>query len=266
MKNIQVIDAALNCVYDIFAATDEEFAQIFPSSEDVAFIEVYARGEQAKLDEVFRLHGLAGTLRGIAHTSIRTQATVHIMGDVFSKWRDIIGTESLEKYLEGQQNLAAQFLAQFSARLPRESEALREIGDVIADYADAIGSLVATTTQIPGIGKLLAFDRKTIVEALEVAHQIDGEAYLEKIVQAPFPLPTIDQARMRTRLQLDLGLLIDLQDFLVEDRLISPVWGPPDGVTGGAAGRTDCCSHLAGLQGFSPWRETESWPVSFGKR
>ena len=126
MKNIQVIDAALNCVYDIFAATDEEFAQIFPSSEDVAFIEVYARGEQAKLDEVFRLHGLAGTLRGIAHTSIRTQATVHIMGDVFSKWRDIIGTESLEKYFEGQQNLAAQFLAQFSARLPRESEALRE--------------------------------------------------------------------------------------------------------------------------------------------
>lgn len=55
MKNIQVIDAALNCVYDIFAATDEEFDLIFPSGEDVAFIdEVYARGEEIKLNEAFR--------------------------------------------------------------------------------------------------------------------------------------------------------------------------------------------------------------------
>jgi hypothetical protein len=55
MKNIQVIDGALNCVYDIFAATDEEFDLIFPSSEDVAFIEeVYARGEEIKLNEAFR--------------------------------------------------------------------------------------------------------------------------------------------------------------------------------------------------------------------
>ncbi|MDQ0572184.1 hypothetical protein QFZ42_004018 [Variovorax paradoxus] len=44
MKNIQVIDGAVNCVYDIFAATDEEFALIFPDGQDVAFIdEVYRR-------------------------------------------------------------------------------------------------------------------------------------------------------------------------------------------------------------------------------
>ena len=29
----------------------------------------------------------------------------------------------------------------------------------------------------------------------------------------------------------------------------------------GAAGRTDCCSRMAGLQGFSPLRETERWLV-----
>ena len=34
----------------------------------------------------------------------------------------------------------------------------------------------------------------------------------------------------------------------------------------GAAGRTDCCSRMAGLQGSSPLRETESWLVSFGNR
>jgi predicted KAP-like P-loop ATPase len=178
-------------------------------------------------------------------------------------------------WFEGQQNLAAQFLAQFSARLPRDSEALRAIGDVIAEYADAVGNIVGATTGIPWATKfsfvlkllkrntkdvptlkaeisnaltdsgrrflfvvddidrltpdevraifkvvkaladfpnviyLLAFDRKTVVEALEAAQHIDGEAYLEKIVQAPFSLPAIDRVRLRTRMQLELGRLVD---------------------------------------------------------
>jgi hypothetical protein len=52
MKNIQVIDGADNAVYDIFSATDEEFALIFPAGQDIAFIsEVLARGPNAELDE-----------------------------------------------------------------------------------------------------------------------------------------------------------------------------------------------------------------------
>ena len=39
MKNIQVIDGAVNCVYDIFSATDEEFSCIFREGQDIAFIE-----------------------------------------------------------------------------------------------------------------------------------------------------------------------------------------------------------------------------------
>ena len=55
MKNIQVIDGAVNCVYDIFQATDEEFDVIFPGGEDVAFIdEVYARGSEELLDRCFK--------------------------------------------------------------------------------------------------------------------------------------------------------------------------------------------------------------------
>jgi hypothetical protein len=54
VKNIQVIDGAVNCVYDIFQATDAEFSAIFPESEDVAFIdEVYARGSKELLDQAF---------------------------------------------------------------------------------------------------------------------------------------------------------------------------------------------------------------------
>ena len=51
MKNIQIIDAAQNCVYDIFAATEEEFALIFPEGTDIAFIdEVYERGAPQLLE------------------------------------------------------------------------------------------------------------------------------------------------------------------------------------------------------------------------
>jgi len=55
MKNIQVIDGALNCVYDVFAATDEEFALIFPAGQDIAFIdEVHACSEGTELESAFQ--------------------------------------------------------------------------------------------------------------------------------------------------------------------------------------------------------------------
>jgi hypothetical protein len=55
MKNIQVIDGADNCVYDIFAATDEEFSLIFPSGQDIAFIdEVSDRAQGEGLTEAFK--------------------------------------------------------------------------------------------------------------------------------------------------------------------------------------------------------------------
>jgi hypothetical protein len=51
MRNIQVFDGADNSVYDIFAATEQEFALIFPEGEDVAFIdEVLARGSTNELN------------------------------------------------------------------------------------------------------------------------------------------------------------------------------------------------------------------------
>lgn len=54
MKNIQIIDGADNAVFDIFSATEEEFALIFPEDQDVAFIEeVMARGPENELDEAF---------------------------------------------------------------------------------------------------------------------------------------------------------------------------------------------------------------------
>lgn len=54
MKNIQIIDGAINCVYDIFSATDEEFAIIFPNNTDVAFIdEIILANKKSKIDTIF---------------------------------------------------------------------------------------------------------------------------------------------------------------------------------------------------------------------
>ena len=56
MKNIQIIDGAENCVYDIFAATDEEFSVLFPAGQDIAFIdEVCLRADRASLDKTLTM-------------------------------------------------------------------------------------------------------------------------------------------------------------------------------------------------------------------
>jgi hypothetical protein len=74
MKNIQIIDRANNCTYSLFAATDEEFAEIFPASADVEFIEDFVErvGEHVagKITEAMwnrpvdkkAVHGIHGTL------------------------------------------------------------------------------------------------------------------------------------------------------------------------------------------------------------
>jgi len=39
MKNIQVIDGAENCTYDIFSLDENDFIEIFPGNQDVEFAE-----------------------------------------------------------------------------------------------------------------------------------------------------------------------------------------------------------------------------------
>ncbi len=58
MKNIQVIDGALNSVHDIFSVTDEEFSLIFPDGQDIAFIdEVMATKTKDEIEIAFRVYG-----------------------------------------------------------------------------------------------------------------------------------------------------------------------------------------------------------------
>ncbi|HEY8155636.1 MAG TPA: hypothetical protein VII72_16025 [Myxococcota bacterium] len=58
MKNVQVIDGARNCTYEIFSATEEDFRSIFPGEgQDVEFIDDFIDrvGEQTANEITQRL-------------------------------------------------------------------------------------------------------------------------------------------------------------------------------------------------------------------
>lgn len=55
MKNVQVIDGAANCVYDVFAMPDDVFALVFAPGTDIAFVEEVDRRPDA--DRVFEALG-----------------------------------------------------------------------------------------------------------------------------------------------------------------------------------------------------------------
>ncbi len=72
MKNIQVIDGAINCAYDVYATTEEEFLKIFPEQgQDIQFIEDIRASEDVKqvLARIWKkrlnkseINGIHGTL------------------------------------------------------------------------------------------------------------------------------------------------------------------------------------------------------------
>ena len=44
MKNVQIIDGAVNATYNLFQATNDEFVEIFPGSgQDIEVVEDYFR-------------------------------------------------------------------------------------------------------------------------------------------------------------------------------------------------------------------------------
>ncbi len=53
MKNIQVIDGAENCMYDLYSVTDDEFSVIFGGDTDIEFIEDFvARVGESRAGEI----------------------------------------------------------------------------------------------------------------------------------------------------------------------------------------------------------------------
>jgi hypothetical protein len=75
MKNIQVIDDAENCVYDIFQASEQEFNFLFPNGQDIAFFDdIWEEVDQDKLNYI---------MENIWNRPIKKSAVNGIHGTIF---------------------------------------------------------------------------------------------------------------------------------------------------------------------------------------
>jgi len=76
LKNIQIIDGALNCTFSIFQATDKEFALLFPDpQQDIQYAEA--------LTSLPRQEEVGAALRRIWERPVRKQDALGIHGTLF---------------------------------------------------------------------------------------------------------------------------------------------------------------------------------------
>jgi hypothetical protein len=55
MKNIQVIDGAINCKFEIYSIPEENFELIFPDGQDIEFVEdFYFRNGDENANKILR--------------------------------------------------------------------------------------------------------------------------------------------------------------------------------------------------------------------
>lgn len=90
-------------------------------------------------------------------------------------------------------------------------EEIREVFKVVKALAD-----------FPNVIYLLSFDELVVAEALSKSLGVNGSAYLEKIVQASFALPSVDSPSLQRKLFAELDLLID---SLPAAKFDSTYWG-----------------------------------------
>ena len=70
--------------------------------------------------------------------------------------------------------------------------------------------LIKAVGDLPNIVYFLAFDRQAVADAIVLTTKINGDSYLEKIVQLPVKLPTPDRISIRTMFSRQLsGILTD---------------------------------------------------------
>ena len=77
--------------------------------------------------------------------------------------------------------------------------------DEARDFFRAIKALA----DFPEVVYVLFFDREEVGRALSSSLKMNGEAYLEKIVQAPFNLPAVDKGQLRQKLFRGLDSIIE---------------------------------------------------------
>lgn len=77
--------------------------------------------------------------------------------------------------------------------------------DEARDFFRAIKALA----DFPEVVYVLFFDREEVAKALTASLKMDGDAYLEKILQAPFHLPAVDKEHLHQKLFKGLDAIIE---------------------------------------------------------
>ncbi|MFJ2994165.1 P-loop NTPase fold protein [Pandoraea sp. NPDC087047] len=100
------------------------------------------------------------------------------------------------------------------------ANALRDSGKRFVFFVDDIDRLtpaeaadlfraIKALADFPEVVYILFFDREEVAKGLSAHLSMDGEAYLEKIIQAPFHLPAVDRTQLRQKLFRGLDSIIE---------------------------------------------------------
>lgn len=84
-----------------------------------------------------------------------------------------------------------------------------DIDRLTPDEARDLFRAIKALADFPEVVYVLFFDREEVAKALTTALKMDGEAYLEKIVQAPFHLPAVDKGLLHQKLFKGLDAIIE---------------------------------------------------------
>lgn len=84
-----------------------------------------------------------------------------------------------------------------------------DIDRLTPDEARDLFRAIKALADFPEVVYVLFFDREEVSKALTATLKMDGEAYLEKIVQAPFHLPAVDKSLLQQKLFKGLDAIIE---------------------------------------------------------
>lgn len=120
---------------------------------------------------------------------VGTQAALKAIGRTSPDFADL--KKSIAKQLGGTNQKYVFFVDDIDRLAPSEVVELLRSVKAVGDF--------------PNVIYVLAFDRNVVAESIGAALSTDGDAYLEKIVQAIFPIPAVDRLTLRKWLfeQLD---------------------------------------------------------------
>ena len=84
-----------------------------------------------------------------------------------------------------------------------------DIDRLTPDEIKELFKVIKALADFPNVLYLLSFDREVVHQALSSSLKVDGGAYLEKIIQAPFALPAVDKLHLRRDLFKRLDFLLN---------------------------------------------------------